>query len=130
MSAPTTVLDSLIVSLLNGIEGTFQLHLKQSKKGPIVSSFYTTLKSKKDFDVRLARGTHPKPDVALTISEEHFLELATGKATPVGAFMAGNLSVKGNMQLALTAANTWLNSPGPSLVKSVMGGGAGAVSKL
>ena len=41
-----------------------------------------------------------KADCTVTLSEENFMALATGKLQGMQAFMAGKMKVKGNMMLA------------------------------
>lgn len=42
-----------------------------------------------------------KSDVALTLSESDFLQLASGKANPQSLFMSGKIKLKGNMSYAM-----------------------------
>ena len=48
---------------------------------------------------KVSRGTG-KADCTVTLSEENFMALATGKLQGMQAFMAGKMKVKGNMMLA------------------------------
>lgn len=41
-----------------------------------------------------------KPNTTLTVSDEDFIELASGKLNPQTAFMRGKLKVTGNLMLA------------------------------
>lgn len=44
--------------------------------------------------------TGVKPNTTLTISDEDFVQLATGKLNPQSAFMKGKLKVTGNVMMA------------------------------
>ena len=48
---------------------------------------------------KVSRGAG-KADCTVTLSEENFMALATGKLQGMQAFMAGKMKVKGNMMLA------------------------------
>lgn len=41
-----------------------------------------------------------KPNTTLTVSDEDFVDMATGKLNPQAAFMKGKLKVNGNIMLA------------------------------
>lgn len=45
--------------------------------------------------------TNDRPDLVITVNEEDFLNLASGKANPQQLFMKGRLKIKGNMAIAL-----------------------------
>ncbi|XP_031567987.1 non-specific lipid-transfer protein-like [Actinia tenebrosa] len=46
-------------------------------------------------------GANDKADVTITISDDNFLKLMTGKLNPQTAFFKGHLKLKGNMGLAM-----------------------------
>jgi len=47
------------------------------------------------------QGAHGKPDVTITVDDDNFVALSTGKANPQTLFMQGKLKIKGNMGLAM-----------------------------
>merc|ERR1712000_762150 len=46
-------------------------------------------------------GAHGKPDCTVTISDQDFVNLITGKANGQQLFMGGKLKISGNMALAM-----------------------------
>ena len=98
----TTAIDELIKTLLNGLKGIFQLHIAEGKKGQgkVIASYFVQLSQTK---IMYQKGIHDAPDLAITVNQDDFILLATGKLSPVTAFMSGSVHVKGNLQLAMKA---------------------------
>lgn len=48
----------------------------------------------------LVKGTGAKADVTISVTDENFVQLATGKLNGQKAFMSGKIKLKGNMMLA------------------------------
>lgn len=66
-----------------------------------------------------AKSLGMKPDVAILLSDETFVDIAEGKTTGQKAFMTGRLKTKGNMMLA-TKLDGVLKVCGMSLVVCFM----------
>eukprot|EP00746_Dinoflagellata_sp_MGD_P160360 gnl/MRDRNA2_/MRDRNA2_87079_c0_seq1.p2 gnl/MRDRNA2_/MRDRNA2_87079_c0~~gnl/MRDRNA2_/MRDRNA2_87079_c0_seq1.p2 ORF type:complete len:109 (+),score=42.44 gnl/MRDRNA2_/MRDRNA2_87079_c0_seq1:86-412(+) len=69
--------------------------------------FQFDLKGKGEWTVDLKNGTGSckegkaeKADCTITIAEDDFIAMATGKLDGTKAFMSGKLKIKGNMMLA------------------------------
>ncbi|RGB22213.1 sterol-binding-like protein [Rhizophagus diaphanus] len=58
-----------------------------------------TMDLKKDGTVQTGKGS-AKPDIIINLTDDTFVELASGKLNGQKAFMAGKLKIKGNMMLA------------------------------
>uniref|UniRef100_A0A1D1Z579 Oleate-induced peroxisomal protein POX18 n=1 Tax=Anthurium amnicola TaxID=1678845 RepID=A0A1D1Z579_9ARAE len=58
-----------------------------------------TLDLKKDGTVQIGKGS-TKPDIIINLSDDTFVDLASGKLNGQKAFMSGKIKVKGNMMLA------------------------------
>ena len=50
-------------------------------------------------DVR--EGTHPSPNVTISMAAQDYLDMVAGKLNPQMAFMSGKLRMAGDMGLAL-----------------------------
>jgi len=46
-------------------------------------------------------GSHPSPNITISMSAQDYLDLVTGKLNPQMAFMTGKLRLTGDMGLAL-----------------------------
>lgn len=60
----------------------------------------------------VGQGTVEKPDITLSMSDEHFGQLVEGKANAQKLFMTGKLKVKGNVMKA-ASIETVLNQAKP-----------------
>jgi len=58
-----------------------------------------TLDLKKDGTVQTGKGS-AKPDITINLTDDTFVELASGKLNGQKAFTSGKLKVKGNVMLA------------------------------
>jgi len=54
-----------------------------------------------DGDATVQDGLHDSPSITLTISDEDFKNLITGKLNGQTAFLTGKLKIKGDMSLAM-----------------------------
>jgi len=54
-----------------------------------------------DNDATVQEGVHESPNITLTISDEDFKNLTTGKLNGQTAFLTGKLKIKGDMALAM-----------------------------
>ncbi|XP_017776852.1 PREDICTED: peroxisomal multifunctional enzyme type 2-like isoform X2 [Nicrophorus vespilloides] len=77
------------------VNGIFLYNI--TKDGKIVKTWTMDLKSCKIHEGTPKSG---KPNTTLTISDDDFVGLATGKLNPQTAFMKGKLKLTGNVMLA------------------------------
>ena len=49
----------------------------------------------------VSQGTHPSPNVTITMDSNDFADLYTGKLNAATAFLTGKLRVEGDMRVAL-----------------------------
>ncbi len=77
-----------------GLESTFQFDITGSQGG----QWYAEIK---DARCQVSQGTSPAADITITISDENFVKLITGKLNGTMAFMTGKLKLKGDMSLAM-----------------------------
>jgi sterol carrier protein 2 len=82
-------------SLVKKVGGVYQFDIKGSSG---VQSFTVDLKSGTG---SVSEGKAPKADCTITIAEQDFVDLTTGKLKPQQAFMKGQLKVAGAMGLAM-----------------------------
>jgi putative sterol carrier protein len=50
-------------------------------------------------------GSHPSPNITISMSAGDYLDTVTGKLNPQMAFMSGKLRISGDMSLALRLQN-------------------------
>ena len=55
----------------------------------------------KDGGCIVRQGTHPRPNVTLTLAAQDYVDIMTGKASAEMLFMGGKLEIAGYMGLAL-----------------------------
>lgn len=77
------------------VNSVFQFDLKNSKGGG--SSWFIDLKNGEG---SVGVGKVTKPECVISMSDEDFVSLASGKINGQKAFMSGKLKIKGNMMLA------------------------------
>jgi len=82
-------------TLVKKINGVYQFNIKGADNK--IQSWALDLKNGGG---SVATGTPSKADVTLTISDEDYVALMTGKLNPQAAFMQGKLKIAGNMGLA------------------------------
>ncbi|KAI9310962.1 SCP2 sterol-binding domain-containing protein [Dichotomocladium elegans] len=81
--------------LLKQVNGIFQFDIK-NKDGK-VETFIIDVKK----EGKVTRGKGPKADATLSIKDQDFVDLATGKLNGQKAYMSGKLKVKGQIMLAM-----------------------------
>jgi 3-hydroxyacyl-CoA dehydrogenase/3a,7a,12a-trihydroxy-5b-cholest-24-enoyl-CoA hydratase len=67
-------------------------------------------------------GAHGKPDCTVTISEDDFVNLITGKANGQQLFMGGKLKISGNMAMAMKLEVLKTMAPKEGFAASAAGG--------
>ncbi|MGA9919842.1 MAG: SCP2 sterol-binding domain-containing protein [Candidatus Dormiibacterota bacterium] len=77
-----------------GIESTFQFDIT----GPQGGHWYAEIK---DSRCQVTQGTSASANITITMSDENFVKLITGKLDGTMAFMTGKLKLKGDMGLAM-----------------------------
>lgn len=81
-----------------GLEATFQFDITGDQGG----HWYTEIK---DAQCRVTEGTTDSANITITISDENFVKLITGRLDGTMAFMTGKLKLKGDMGLAMRLSN-------------------------
>ncbi len=66
--------------------------------GAQASEWHVTVKDQK---IQSAEGTHPNPNMTMTVSSEDYVKIATGEMDATMAFMKGKVKVSGDMGVAL-----------------------------
>ncbi|MBI4015426.1 MAG: SCP2 sterol-binding domain-containing protein [Candidatus Aenigmarchaeota archaeon] len=77
-----------IGSLLKGLERVFQVRITDQ------GSFYFVVKNK---NIELEKGEAKNPNATIELSSETFEALEKNEADPMGAFLAGNIAVQGDI---------------------------------
>ncbi|HVB13491.1 MAG TPA: SCP2 sterol-binding domain-containing protein [Candidatus Dormibacteraeota bacterium] len=77
-----------------GLAATFQFDIT----GPQGGQWYTEIK---DSQCQVTQGISPAADITITIADENFVRLITGRLDGTMAFMTGKLKLKGDMGLAM-----------------------------
>jgi len=80
--------------LVKKINGIYQIDVTKGGKS---QSWTIDLKNKTG---SVSTGANAKPNVTITVSDEDFVQIMSGKLNPQTAFMKGKLKIKGNMGLA------------------------------
>ncbi|KAI9246259.1 sterol binding protein [Phascolomyces articulosus] len=86
--------------LMKQVNGVFQFVIKKDGKEEIY-----TVDAKKEGKV--FRGKGAKADATLTLKDEDFVALASGKLNGQKAYMSGKLKVKGQIMLAMKLDNVF-----------------------
>lgn len=55
----------------------------------------------KDGTATVAEGTHPQPNMTLTMAAQDYVDMIAGKLNGQMAFMSGKLKIQGDMGLAM-----------------------------
>jgi len=66
--------------------------------GSQASHWFITIKNQK---IESTAGTHPNPEMTMTVSSEDYLKIASGEMDASLAFMKGRVKVSGDMGIAL-----------------------------
>lgn len=66
------------------------------------AQFYNEIK---DGQLEVKEGTHPSPNITITMTSKDYLDLVNGKLNGQMAFMSGKLKIKGDMSLAMKLQN-------------------------
>ncbi len=77
-----------------GLTATFQFDIS----GPKGGQWYAEIRDQR---CQVSAGSAPKADLSISISDENFVRLITGKLDGTMAFMTGKLRLKGDMALAM-----------------------------
>lgn len=81
-----------------GMNAVYQYHIT----GDGGANFYTVIN---DGNLEIAEGDHDNPDITITISAQHYLDLINGQLNGQMAFMTGKLKIDGDMSLAMKLAS-------------------------
>ena len=77
-----------IQTLLKGLKRVFQVRITDQ------GSFYFVVKNG---DIELERGEAKSPNATIELSSETFEALEKNETDPMGAFLAGNIAVRGDI---------------------------------
>ena len=77
-----------------GLDATFQFDITGTQGG----QWYAEIKDDK---CQVTPGTSSSANITITISDENFVKLITGRLDGTMAFMTGKLKLKGDMGLAM-----------------------------
>ena len=77
-----------------GLESIFQFDITGDQGG----QWFATIK---DSQCHVTPGTSPNANITITIADQNFVKLITGKLDGTMAFMTGKLKLKGDMALAM-----------------------------
>jgi 3-hydroxyacyl-CoA dehydrogenase/3a,7a,12a-trihydroxy-5b-cholest-24-enoyl-CoA hydratase len=83
--------------LVDKVKGVFQFNLK-TKDGQTV--VYTADLKNKPGQVKQGTIEGVKPDCTLTVADEDYFDISTGKINAQQAFMQGKLKISGNLMLS------------------------------
>ncbi|MGC1185514.1 MAG: SCP2 sterol-binding domain-containing protein [Candidatus Dormiibacterota bacterium] len=81
-----------------GLEATFQFDITGDHGG----KWYMEIKNSQ---CRVSPGSSDTANITVTISDENFVKLITGRLDGTMAFMTGKLRLKGDMSLAMRLSN-------------------------
>ena len=85
-------------ALAKKVNGTFLFKLTNTKTKGNTTTWAVIAKQGQTPDVH--QDEIQKPDCTITISDENFIALASGKINGMAAFMSGKMKLKGDMALA------------------------------
>lgn len=95
---PQEIMDQIPVAFqadhAQGLEATFQFDISGAQGG----QWYVEIK---DASCQVSTGTAPASSITVSISDENFVKLITGRLDGTMAFMTGKLKLKGDMGLAM-----------------------------
>mmetsp|Transcript_46142 Transcript_46142/g.113216 ORF Transcript_46142/g.113216 Transcript_46142/m.113216 type:complete len:115 (+) Transcript_46142:41-385(+) len=101
MSSPAAIFDQLSArvksdpSLVKQVKGVYLFVVKE---GGSDKKWTVDLKNGAG---SIAQGDGAKPDCTITMKQQDFMDLFTGKINGQSAFMGGKLRIKGNMGMAM-----------------------------
>ncbi|MGH7665885.1 MAG: SCP2 sterol-binding domain-containing protein [Candidatus Dormibacteria bacterium] len=95
---PQQIIDQIPVAFraekAQDLEATFQFDITGSLGG----QWYAEIK---DSRCQVTAGSSPSANITITISDQNFVKLITGRLDGTMAFMTGKLKLKGDMGLAM-----------------------------
>lgn len=79
---------------IQGMDCTYQFNITGDEGG----EWYVTVQNG---DAAVAQGTAENANITLTLTDENFKDLVTGKLNGQTAFLTGKLKIQGDMTLAM-----------------------------
>jgi len=79
---------------IQGMNATYQFDITGDDGG----KWYVEIA---DNDAKVVEGEAENPSITLTMSDQNFVDLVTGKLNGQTAFLTGKLKIKGDMTLAM-----------------------------
>ena len=89
-----TIKSAFVPEKAAGIDTVVQFKFTGSQ----ASEWYVIIKDQK---VESVQGTHPSPEMTMTVDSDDYLKISTGELDATMAFMKGKVKVSGDMGVAL-----------------------------